>query len=134
MRKLDEEDRILAHELGKVGGVGYAGAWLGGIFLRKDVSEVSFEMNISSSVAAERAHDALLRAGRLVASDDAHDPIRGIVKAGHLNMNPALVSITLTPLTPGTTRAHVRGVAKEGLIKQRASEKAAKRIVQLMSS
>jgi hypothetical protein len=54
--------------------------------------------------------------------------IRALLGSGFLNLNPALVTITLSPRDEATTEVTIRGVAEEGLIKQRAGQKAAERV------
>jgi hypothetical protein len=49
---------------------------------------------------------------------------RTVVGAGCLSMNPALVTVRVGP----DGQILVRGVAKEGLIKQRAGQAAAERV------
>ena len=56
----------------------------------------------------------------------------GVVGSGAMNLNPAVITVTLTSATDGCTVVHIRGAAKEGLIKQRAGEKAAKRLESLL--
>jgi hypothetical protein len=53
--------------------------------------------------------------------------VKATVKAGVLDMNPAVVSVYVTRASEGTN-VTVRGTAKEGLIKQNTSEEAVKRI------
>jgi hypothetical protein len=48
-------------------------------------------------------------------------------------MNPVLITVGLTADRPESTSIRVRGAAKEGLIKQRAGEKTAKRVVGLLT-
>ncbi|MGW1505906.1 hypothetical protein ACWCQW_46855 [Streptomyces mirabilis] len=48
-------------------------------------------------------------------------------------MNPVLITVSLTSDGPEHTAVSVRGAAKEGLIKQRAGEKTAKRITELLA-
>jgi hypothetical protein len=45
-----------------------------------------------------------------------------------LNLNPAVVTLQLLATTSTSTTIRVRGVAKEGLIRQRAGRKAAERV------
>ena len=53
-----------------------------------------------------------------------------VVGSGLLNLNPAVVTVAVVPLAEDRTRATVTGTAKEGLIKQHAGEKAARRIAE----
>ena len=56
----------------------------------------------------------------------------GLLGTGFLKMNPALIEIKLTALEPGKTRVEITSAAKEGLIKQKTAEKAAKRILEIL--
>lgn len=56
--------------------------------------------------------------------------IKGVLKAGFMNMNPAVVTVWIAEDTPDQVAIRVRGTAKEGLIKQHAGEKAARRVAQ----
>jgi hypothetical protein len=124
---IDEEDEILAAELGKLGGRG-AGAV--GRRLRKDVHEI--EMTV-----AEPPDDVLVRVVSLITSggvvvaqtglDDGKAIVRGIVGSGAMNLNPTVITVTISAASAGGTAVHIRGAAKEGLIKQRAGHKAAER-------
>jgi hypothetical protein len=49
-----------------------------------------------------------------------------------MNLNPAVVTVTITSASGGGTSVHIRGAAKEGLIKQRAGQKAAERLAALL--
>lgn len=57
--------------------------------------------------------------------------IVGVVKAGWRNLNPAVITVTITPGEFGD-QVQIRGAAAEGLIKQRAGEAAAKRVAAAM--
>lgn len=61
------------------------------------------------------------------AADDGAARLVSIVGSGAFSMNPAVVMVTVSGATGGSL-VTVRGAAKEGLIKQRAGEKAARRI------
>jgi hypothetical protein len=119
----------LPEELG--GGVGARSA---AKRLPKDTYEVSLRLDVPAATAVQRAYKSLLAEGRVLTEDqDGESPehayvVRGVIKAGYLNMNPAVVTITISPLNANTTLVQVRGAAKEGLVKQRAGEKAAERI------
>ena len=53
--------------------------------------------------------------------------VRGIVGSGAMNLNPTVITVTISAASAGGTAVHIRGAAKEGLIKQRAGHKAAER-------
>ncbi len=55
-------------------------------------------------------------------------PLRTVVGAGAMGLNPAVVTVTIAGKGPSPTTVHIRGAAKEGLIKQRAGREAAERV------
>jgi hypothetical protein len=59
--------------------------------------------------------------------------IRGVIGAGFINLNPAVVTVTMTVDGKDQTAVHIRGAAKEGLIKQHAGQKAAERLAAQLS-
>ena len=122
------EDELLAEALGEMGG---RGAQLAGRRLRKNVFEIELAMAMAPDAAVDRVCHVLAEQGR-VAGVEVIDqsPVRrvaGIVAAGAANLNPAVVTVTIRPEDQGT-QLLVRGAAREGLIKQRAGEKAARRV------
>ncbi len=48
-------------------------------------------------------------------------------------MNPTFVRLQVVPMSETSARVVVHGTAKEGLIKQRAGEKATRRIASLLN-
>lgn len=54
--------------------------------------------------------------------------IRGVIGAGSINLNPTVVTVTMNADGKDQTAVHIRGAAKEGLIKQHAGQKAAERL------
>jgi hypothetical protein len=124
----DDEDEILAAGLGKLGGRGAAAA---GRRLRKDVHEI--EMTVAEPPDDVLAHvvSLITSGGEVVAQagpDDGKAIVRGIVGAGAMNLNPAVITVTISAASAGGTTVHIRGAAKEGLIKQHAGQKAAERL------
>jgi hypothetical protein len=132
-----DEDKLLVRALGEVGGRGRRGAEAGARRLRKDVFETELVLRMSPADAAERARDAISDHGSLLdlegAGDDRGFVIAGIVGAGVGNLNPAVVIVTISASAEGS-RLVIRGAAKEGLIKQRAGEKAARRVAAALAS
>jgi hypothetical protein len=49
-----------------------------------------------------------------------------------MNLNPAVITVSMPSAADRSTILHIRGAAKEGLIKQHAGEKAAKRFEALL--
>ncbi len=128
-----DEHRILARELGKIGGPGaYLAAWL--------LPNHRFELTLQTSSPIEQAAHivgALLSCeGRLLDGcerEKGKTMICGIVGAGYLDMNPVLIKVALDLTAEGMTRLIVRGVAKEGLIRQQAAEQTVRRIAGLLA-
>lgn len=126
----DEEAAILDHELRALSPGGAAGGALIAQFFKPNIAERELSLEMPLKESAELARDTLAQNGKVIKSGLARDGshvVQGVVGAGKGNMNPAAVTITLT--TSGdTTHLHVRGVAREGLIKQRAGQQAVERI------
>jgi hypothetical protein len=57
-----------------------------------------------------------------------------VVGSGVKNMNPAVICATLEYVDDKTTKIHIVGSAKEGLIKQKTAEKAVRRVVEGLQS
>ena len=129
-----DEDELLVRALGQVGGRGRRGAEAGARRLRKGVFEVELVLRVPAAEAAERARDAISDHGSLLDLEAVGDDrVVGVVGAGVGNLNPAVVTVTISA-SPEGSRLVIRGAAKEGLIKQRAGEKAAKRVAAAMES
>lgn len=140
----DEEEEILVNRLGRLGWRsgrltgellaargGRLGARLAARLLPEDVHVIEL-------VLALPPDEALALAGRVLSSlgepvdetrigDDMHE-LRAVVGSGALNLNPAIVTLRLVATTSTSTTIWVRGMAKEGLIRQRAGRKAAERV------
>jgi hypothetical protein len=135
-----DEDELLIRAVGNAGGRvspgGRQGAERGARRLRKDVFEVDLVVNMSPRAAADRAEEVISEQGSVVdlegTGGDPGTQVVGIVGSGVANLNPAVVTVTIQACAEGA-RLVIRGAAKEGLIKQRAGEKAAKRIAAAMA-
>ncbi|MCX5262293.1 hypothetical protein OOK27_50670 [Streptomyces canus] len=139
---IDDEDQLLAAALGAVGAKGGgAGGRRGATFaakrLKKNVHEIDLILVMSVDAAAGHAVGILAQAGRVLEAEDTQPTgervVRAIVGGGLGNMNPVLITVSLTSDGPERTTVSVRGAAKEGLIKQRAGEKTAKHIAELLA-
>ncbi|WP_412074898.1 hypothetical protein ACLF6K_01960 [Streptomyces xanthophaeus] len=138
----DDEDRILADALGAVGAIGGGGGGrLGATFtakrLRKNVHEIPLTLPVHVDAAADHVAGLLARLGNLLEAGSGADPdgrrvVRALVGGGFGNMNPVLVTVTLAAAGQQGTAVSVRGAAKEGLIKQRAGEKTAQQVADLL--
>ena len=153
---MKDEDEILAAELRGLGAAGgRAGGALAGLLgargaaaagggggargaeraarrMRKDVHEIETNVTVPPGEARSLVTGLIQATGRLIEESDDPVIIRGVVGAGAMNMNPVVLTVTLSPEASGTT-VLVRGAAKEGLIKQRAGEKAARRFTSMLT-
>ena len=60
--------------------------------------------------------------------------VRGVIGAGFSDLNPTLVTISISKGEGYHTHVTIQGKAKEGLIKQHAGEKAAQRIAEQLAA
>ena len=136
-----DEDELLIGALGDAGGLGgrsgRRGAGRAARRLRKDVFEVELVLSMSPRGAADRSERVISEHGSVVDpggdSGGVGTQVAGIVGSGVANLNPAVVTVTIHA-SAGGSRLVIRGAAKEGLIRQRAGEKAARRIAAAMAS
>jgi len=126
------EDELLERAMGRLGPGGVKGARR----LRKSVKEISLTVPMPPKQAVARTRQiiddlgSVARHGRAAAAGSLQ--VVGVVGAGALDMNPAVVTVTISPSEEGSSVV-VRGAAKEGLIKQRASADAAKRVAEALA-
>jgi hypothetical protein len=110
------------------------GARLGARFTKVD--HVDLELDLAEAPAAvfRRACDLLRELGSLrdLGGNRAQPSVAAVLRSGFGNMNPALVTVAVAPAGSGT-RVRIDGFALEGLIKQRAAGKAARRIAELLA-
>ncbi|WP_305783259.1 hypothetical protein [Symbioplanes lichenis] len=92
--------------------------------IRADIFETAVELPLSLPAARELVGRTLDAVGARTAEAQA------VLGSGALNLNPAVVTVVLRDRAEGVVVATVRGVAKEGLIPQRAGRKAARRVVE----
>jgi hypothetical protein len=122
-----DEDALLVRAVGSYG----QGASTAARHLRKNVQEISLTVHLLPEQAAARARQVIADLGALVQPGTPGDAgavrVIGVIGAGALNMNPAVVTVTISPAGHESS-VTVRGAAKEGLIKQRAGEDAARRV------
>jgi hypothetical protein len=126
------EDQLLAEALGRIN----RGGKIASRFLKNDISEFDRELPLGFDRALERVRTVLvgLTPGanpELVEAATDRVTLRVLTAGGALNMNPVVVTVDATRSGERTT-LHVRAIAKEGLIKQRAGHKTAERIAALL--
>lgn len=139
---IDDEDQILAAAIGALGaGSGGLGGGRAATFaakrLKKNVHEIGLSLAMPLDAAAAHVAAVLARAGHLLDAEDTRPTgaraVRAVVGGGYGSLNPVLITVGLSEDGPERTTVSVRGAAKEGLIKQRAGEKTAKRIAELLA-
>jgi len=125
---IPDEDELLVSGLGQLGG---RGAALVARRLRKDVYELNKTMAAPLGEVFASVAGLLESIGTVVARTgpgDGQALVRAVVGSGAMNLNPAVITVSMSSTGDGGTILHIRGAAKEGLIKQHAGEKAAKRL------
>jgi hypothetical protein len=127
------EDELLVNA---VGGAYGRGAERGSrILKKKNVLEIELSLNMPPDQVEARAREMLGSNSRLLRPEPNEDYVRvvAIIGSGSFNLNPTVVMVTISATASGS-RVTVRGAAKEGLLfKQRAGEKAARRIADTMT-
>jgi hypothetical protein len=131
---------ILAEELGKLAaraGKDEAGELGQGVvrWVARRMPNNAFSLTLHFAADAARVlragAEVLAAEGQLqeVARAASEAPaVAAVVPSGFLGLNPALVTIEVLPQDGQQVVVNVSGLAKEGLIKQHAGEKAARRI------
>ncbi|HET9778325.1 MAG TPA: hypothetical protein VFP81_03455 [Propionibacteriaceae bacterium] len=139
-----EEEEILVNRAGRLGwrsgrlggglwtaSGGRLGARLAARLLPHDVHEIRLVLALPPDEALALARCVLASlceaADETPLADDKHE-LRAVVGSGALNLNPTVVTLQLLATTSASTTIRVRGVTKEGLIRQRAGRKAAERV------
>lgn len=152
-------NQILTRELGKIAGVTaertsqligkvsrkYAGipalnkaaAHLGAAaasrFLPNNEHQITRRIAMDPGKFMESAFAVLSAEGRIIedAGQGIDQPVLGaVVGSGAMGMNPAVVLVAIEEIDGESIVVSIKGVAKEGLIKQYGGEKAAKRVAE----
>jgi hypothetical protein len=130
-------DDVLERELAKLGGVvarGPMGAasvkWVARR-LSSSSAEGTLEVPMNAREALGQAFKALTELGEILPDEIEHaaPALRAVVGSGALGMNPAVVDLSVEPVTESLAKVTIRATAKEGLIKQHTAEKAIKRVI-----
>ena len=100
--------------------------------LPDDAFQTEVQLKADPETALRTACTVLQENGQI--REDVEAPsdvpsISAVVGSGFLNLNPAVVTVQIIPRDDNVTNLIITGVAKEGLIKQHAGEKAANKIV-----
>lgn len=122
------EERILVEALGELGGRGRRGAKAAARLLRANRGQLELESASAPEAVLGAARQLLAGEGRLLEDEEipAEPPqVWGLVGGGASGLNPALVRVVVRAREGGGAAVEIRGVAKEGLIRQRAGQKTA---------
>nr|BFE59379.1 hypothetical protein GCM10020063_039050 [Dactylosporangium thailandense] len=127
------EDEMLAKRLGRVS----IGGRIAAAFLDNDISEFDREVPLRFDLALERIRTVLAPLSQfgpaeVVGAGPDRVRLRRHTGGGTGNLNPVVVTVVAARSGEHSTAVHVRAVAKEGLIKQRAAHKTAERIAALL--
>ncbi|MFD7243904.1 hypothetical protein [Streptomyces massasporeus] len=136
-----DEDLILVQELAALGAVSGGSGRLTGLvarLLKKNDKTIDLVVPLPFDDAVQRVVGVLEGAGRPgrsvhVESGRDQEMIRVVAGGGAAGMNPVVVTALVTRGTGNRTEVKLRAAAKEGLIKQRAGEKTAAHIAELLS-
>jgi hypothetical protein len=112
------------------------GARLGARFTKVDHFELELDLPEAPDAALRRAGEVLSEEGDLRGLGEhggAPAAVSAVVPSGFWAMNPALVTVAVARQEQGT-RVQIGAYALEGLIKQRAAQKAATRIAELLAA
>ncbi|MEU9574809.1 hypothetical protein AB0D62_34105 [Streptomyces massasporeus] len=135
------EDRILVEELAALGATSGGSGRLTGLvarLLKKNVHEIDLVIPLPFDDAARHVVTVLEGVGRRgrpthVEPGGDQEMIRVVTGGGAGGLNPVVVTALMIRGTGNRTAVKLRAAAKEGLIKQRAGEKTATRIAELLS-
>ncbi len=136
-------DQVLADELGKLAAEATDKKIGSGVVrwvarkMPNDAFQTTFEVAAEPATVLHRAFDVLHDQGRIrddFAAESESPAVSAVVGSGFLGLNPAVVTIEVVAHEDDRSRVVVSGVAKEGLIKQRSGEKAARRIAQSLQA
>ncbi|HEY2641768.1 MAG TPA: hypothetical protein VGI66_18000 [Streptosporangiaceae bacterium] len=139
MREFGDEDAILVAGAARLGAFSGSGGAAGATFAARRLRKRDHELDIVIEKPCDETFAQVIRAvGALGTVIEAATPvlgvamIRGVIGAGYMNVNPAVVTVSMTAKGVGQTAVHIRGAAKEGLISQRTAQKAAERLAGLL--
>jgi hypothetical protein len=152
--KAKKEEQLIKRELAKLGAAGgAAGGVIGGVlgsigggiggaagaawaqqYLPTIEVEQRFRAAVEPETVLKAAFDAMQKVGKIVEPDSEEDnaglpTILAIVGAGFLNLNPAVVQFVIVAGEENQTEFQISAFAKEGLIKQKTSQKAIVRVL-----
>jgi hypothetical protein len=95
-----------------------------------DIGSASLDVDLLPSEAAQTVDRVLAEIGSPISCDapELRDARCVVVGSGYMRLNPAIVCVWISSATAGGSSLLVRGAAKEGLIKQRGGQQAAREV------
>ncbi len=120
-------NQLLAERLGRIGGLG--ARWMARL-LPSDVGEATLALEGSVEATARRVAEVLAALGEPVALDEpaAAGGQSAVLGTGEMGLNPAVVTVWVRGGAAGRCEVRIRGVAKEGLVRQRGGSEAVARV------
>lgn len=128
--------KILARELARLSPhLGGFGVRLVAKFLPTESHSETLILKGSAEEALERARSLLGKLGRIQPNDGApsRTALRAVIGAGSLNLNPSVVDLEITAITPAECSAVITAAAKEGAVKQQTAAKAVRKVSEALS-
>jgi hypothetical protein len=118
-----EIEEILVQAIGRLGGAGFVSRRL-----PSDIGDEVFELFREREELEPVVAQLLAAAGKILVLNGPglEKSQSALVGSGFLRLNPAVVTVWLTPVASGRTKVRVHGIAKEGLIKQRGGQQVAR--------
>lgn len=139
MSQIDNEtlNREFGKFMGKFGvrSSGQLGASLAAKFLPNNTSHISIDVANDPTSILNAVTDILTIEGEILDTQNTSEifEVKAMIGAGYLNMNPALIIVQIHQVPSKQTHIVISGIAKEGLIKQRAGERAVRFIAQRLT-
>lgn len=99
--------------------------------LELDRHDVVLDLPTEPEEALRAVGYALERLGRVEEPAPGGPPVRGMVKAGGMNQNPAIVEADVAAVD-GNARLTITACAREGRVKQHTARKATERVVEAL--
>ena len=125
------DDDLLVREIGRVAGsFGSFGARLVAKRLTTKTCTEKLALQITPQRASTLGRTVLSNLGKLQAgiNETLSSSLKAVIGSGHMNLNPAVVSLTILAVESAWCEIIVTAKAKEGLIDQQTAEKAAERV------
>ena len=126
------EEKVLVREIGKLGSFfGGFGARRAARMLPTQIYESTVEVNAPAGTVMGVILEILENMGRVTyefRNESTVNRISAIVGSGHMNLNPTIIHASIISSSKTLTKILIKGIAKEGIVKQQSAEKAVKRM------